>query len=100
MKKIAVLLAVLLAFVSCGTALAESISVAIVYADTVDDKGWCQSMDLGVKKAIEMGVRDKVKIMIGGAPVNEDFCAKIGADIYTPDAASAADAAVEFCKEA
>ena len=53
-----------------------------------------------VKKAIEMGVRDKVKIMIGGAPVNEDFCAKIGADIYTPDAASAADAAVEFCKEA
>ena len=51
-----------------------------------------------VKKAIELGVRDKVKIMIGGAPVNEDFCAKIGADIYTPDAASAADAAVEFCK--
>ncbi len=51
-----------------------------------------------VKKAIELGVRDKVKIMIGGAPVNEDYCAKIGADIYTPDAASAADAAVEFCK--
>ena len=51
-----------------------------------------------VKKAIEMGVRDKVKIMIGGAPVNEDYCKKIGADIYTPDAASAADAAVEFCK--
>jgi methanogenic corrinoid protein MtbC1 len=53
-----------------------------------------------VKKAIELGVRDKVKIMIGGAPVNEDYCKKIGADIYTPDAASAADAAVEFCKEA
>ena len=51
-----------------------------------------------VKKAIELGVRDKVKIMIGGAPVNEDYCQKIGADIYTPDAASAADAAVEFCK--
>ena len=51
-----------------------------------------------VKKAVELGVRDKVKIMIGGAPVNEDFCAKIGADLYTPDAASAADAAVEFCK--
>ena len=52
-----------------------------------------------VKKAVELGVRDKVKIMIGGAPVNEDFCARIGADIYTPDAASAADIAVEFCKE-
>jgi methylmalonyl-CoA mutase cobalamin-binding domain/chain len=51
-----------------------------------------------VKKAVELGVRDKVKIMIGGAPVNEDYCQKIGADIYTPDAASAADAAVEFCK--
>ena len=51
-----------------------------------------------VKKAIELGVRDKVKIMIGGAPVNEDYCKKIGADIYTPDAASAADAAVELCK--
>ena len=51
-----------------------------------------------VKKAIELGVRDKVKIMVGGAPVSKEFCAKIGADIYTPDAASAADAAVEFCK--
>ena len=51
-----------------------------------------------VKKAIELGVRDKIKIMIGGAPVNEDYCKRIGADIYTPDAASAADAAVELCK--
>ena len=53
-----------------------------------------------VKKCEELGIRDQVKIMIGGAPVNEDFCKKVGADIYTPDAASAADAAVEFCKEA
>lgn len=52
-----------------------------------------------VKCAIEKGVRDQVKIMIGGAPVNEDFCQKIGADIYTPDAASAADAAVVFCQK-
>ncbi|MBR6781933.1 MAG: corrinoid protein [Clostridia bacterium] len=51
-----------------------------------------------VKKAEEMGVRDQLKIMIGGAPVSAEFCAKIGADIYTPDAASAADVAVEFCK--
>ena len=56
------------------------------------------AMEDVVKKAVEMGIRDKVKIMIGGAPVNADFCAKIGADLYTPDAASAADAAVEFCK--
>ena len=51
-----------------------------------------------VKKAEEAGIRDKVKIMIGGAPVSEEFRAKIGADCYNVDAASAADSAVEFCK--
>lgn len=56
-------------------------------------------MEEVVQKAVELGVRDRVKIMIGGAPVNEDFCRRIGADIYTPDAASAADAAVAFCKD-
>ncbi|MGM9681322.1 MAG: corrinoid protein [Eubacteriales bacterium] len=50
-----------------------------------------------VKKAEEAGIRDKVKIMVGGAPVTEEFCRKIGADKYTSDAASAADAAVELC---
>lgn len=55
-------------------------------------------MEEVVNKAVEAGIRDKVKIMVGGAPVNEAFCEKIGADLYTPDAASAADAAVEFCK--
>ena len=52
-----------------------------------------------VKLAEEKGIRDKVKIMVGGAPINEEFCKKIGADCYTVDAASAADAAVAFCKE-
>ena len=51
-----------------------------------------------VKAAEEAGIRDKVKIMIGGAPVTEEFRKKIGADCYTSDAASAADAAVELCK--
>ena len=51
-----------------------------------------------VKAAEAAGIRDKVKIMIGGAPVSEEFCHKIGADCYTADAASAADAAVAFCK--
>ena len=55
-------------------------------------------MEEVVKKAEEAGIRGKVKIMIGGAPVSEDYCKKIGADCYTVDAASAADAAVEFCK--
>ena len=55
------------------------------------------SMGDVVKEAEKAGIRDKVKIMIGGAPISEAFCQKIGADCYTPDAASAADAAVELC---
>jgi len=50
-----------------------------------------------VDKANEAGIRDKVKIMVGGAPVTQEFCESIGADCYTPDAASASDAAVGFC---
>ncbi len=47
----------------------------------------------------DAGLRDKVKIMVGGAPVTEAFCQEIGADKYTGDAASAADAAVALCQE-
>ena len=50
-----------------------------------------------VKAANNAGLRDKVKIMIGGAPVTEAFCLQIGADKYTCDATSAAEAAVAFC---
>ena len=50
-----------------------------------------------VKATQDAGLRDKVKIMIGGAPVTEAFCRQIGADAYTPDAASAADRAAVFC---
>lgn len=51
-----------------------------------------------VKECEKAGIREKVKIIIGGAPVSEEFCVQIGADRYTADAASAAQAAVEFCK--
>ena len=52
-----------------------------------------------VKAAEAAGIRDKVKIMIGGAPVTEEYCRQIGADAYTSDAASAADKALAFCAE-
>lgn len=48
-------------------------------------------------KASEMN--GKVKIMIGGAPITQTFCEQIGADCYTPDAASAAEVALKFCEE-
>lgn len=51
-----------------------------------------------VKAAEAAGIRDQVKIMIGGAPVTDAFCQQIGADKYTPDAATAADAAVALCR--
>ncbi|MDR0520050.1 MAG: corrinoid protein [Clostridiales Family XIII bacterium] len=44
----------------------------------------------------EAGIRDKVKVMIGGAPTTQAFCDDIGADGYTADAASAADMAREL----
>ena len=52
-----------------------------------------------VNAAEKAGIRDRVKIMVGGAPVTEAFCHQIGADAYTPDATSAAEKAVEFCEE-
>jgi methanogenic corrinoid protein MtbC1 len=42
----------------------------------------------------------KIKVMVGGAPVTQQFCDAIGADCYTPDAASAADAALALCRKA
>ena len=53
-----------------------------------------------VKTFEAAGIRDRVKIMVGGAPVNQEFCQQIGADCYTEDAASAAEAAVAFCRQA
>lgn len=55
-------------------------------------------MENVVKAAIEAGIRDQVKIMVGGAPITQEFADSIGADAYTDDAASAADVAVSFCK--
>ena len=45
----------------------------------------------------EKGVRDQYKVMIGGAPISQSYCDAIGADCYTPDAASAADTAAAIC---
>ena len=44
----------------------------------------------------EEGLRDSVKIMVGGAPVTKEFADEIGADGWAPDAASAKDLAIEL----
>ena len=49
-----------------------------------------------VEEFQKAGVRERYKIMIGGAPITQSFCNAIGADSYTPDAATAAEAALEL----
>jgi 5-methyltetrahydrofolate--homocysteine methyltransferase len=55
-----------------------------------------RSMERTIKALEEAGVRDTVKIMIGGAPVTQDFADQIGADGYAANAASASDMAKQF----
>jgi len=47
------------------------------------------SMGATLKALTEAGIRDRVKVMIGGAPVTDAFARQIGADGYAPDASSA-----------
>jgi len=47
----------------------------------------------------EEGLRDSVKIMVGGAPVTKEFADEIGADGWAPDAASAKDLAFDLISE-
>jgi len=53
-----------------------------------------------MKRTIEAleqaGVRDGVKILVGGAPLTQDYCDEIGADGYAPDASSAVRKAKEL----
>ena len=51
------------------------------------------NMQALVEQLKERNLRDKYIVMVGGAPVNESFAQQIGADVYTPDAASAAEMA-------
>jgi len=55
---------------------------------------------LAMKDTIEVlkeeGLRDSVKVIVGGAPVTQDFADEIGADGWAPDAASAKDLALKL----
>jgi len=54
------------------------------------------SMKDTIKALSDMGLRDKVKTIVGGAPVTQDFADSIGADGYAKDAATAVDRAKEL----
>ncbi len=49
-----------------------------------------------IEVLVEAGLREKVKIIVGGAPVTQSFADEIGADGWAPDAASAKDLAQEL----
>lgn len=54
-----------------------------------------------MKKVVDL-VKEKslnVKVMIGGAPVNQEYCDEIGADYYTDDATSASEVAAQILLE-
>ena len=53
------------------------------------------SMQAVIDELSSRGLRDKYIVMVGGAPVNQSFADQIGADYYTPDAATAAEVARE-----
>lgn len=54
-------------------------------------------MQQTVEAIMENGLRDQVKILIGGAPVTQNFADKIGVDGYAPDAGSATRIAKSLC---
>ena len=54
------------------------------------------ALESTIKAIEEAGLRDRVKIMVGGAPITQEFADQIGADAYTRDAGSAATKAAEL----
>ena len=62
------------------------------------------TMTIGVLRDVvicanQRRVHGKIKIMVGGGPVTQSFCEKIGADYFAPDAATASDIAFEICSQ-
>ena len=51
------------------------------------------AMKTTVEALTEAGLRDRVKVIVGGAPVTAAFAEQVGADAYAPDAAAAVDTA-------
>jgi 5-methyltetrahydrofolate--homocysteine methyltransferase len=54
-----------------------------------------EMMPITIEALNEAGIREQVKVIVGGAPVTQKYATSIGADLYAPDAASAARVSVE-----
>ncbi len=89
--------------VDLGTDVSPEKFVETVRAENADLVGMSAlltttmpSMKATIDAFIQAGLRDKVKVLIGGAPVTADYSEAIGADGYAPDAGAAVDAAREL----
>jgi 5-methyltetrahydrofolate--homocysteine methyltransferase len=56
-------------------------------------------MKVVIDAMADQGLRDKYIVMVGGAPLNEEFCVAVGADAYCRDAADAATTAIRLVSE-
>lgn len=70
-------------FVEAARQGAQIIGMSALLTTTMSNMG----VTIDALKAA--GLREKVKVMIGGAPVTDDYAKKIGADAFAPDASSA-----------
>jgi len=57
-------------------------------------------MKTTIEALIEAGLRNQIKIMVGGAPVTEEYANSIGADGFAPDASRAATLAQRLVEKA
>jgi 5-methyltetrahydrofolate--homocysteine methyltransferase len=71
------------AFVNAAREGAQIIGMSALLTTTMSN------MQRTMDTLASAGVRDRVKVIIGGAPVTEDYAKKIGADAFAPDASSA-----------
>jgi len=70
-------------FVSAAQDGAQIIGMSALLTTTMGN------MENTIKALAEAGLRDQVKVIIGGAPVTQDYAENIGADAFAPDASSA-----------
>jgi 5-methyltetrahydrofolate--homocysteine methyltransferase len=56
-------------------------------------------LETTIRSLEEAGLREGIGVMVGGAPVSQEYATKVGADLYAPDAASAAKRAIAYLRD-
>ena len=56
-------------------------------------------MKVVIRELLKLGIRDEIIVLVGGAPLNDEFAKSIGADAYCRDAATAVETATQLVKD-